>query len=401
VDSCAPFQIDKYRAQELAYGHAGFIGNLATNNIQWIAKEHNLMHPVQRLYGTARASRIEYEVAGQFVTASVALAVNARDRQRITYDSGLRVWVNWGEEPWLVEGRTLPQWGFLALGPDTEVWTAQTKQGLADYASCPEFTFVDARTSFHMPYLKAGTDIEPRIRSFRWLGGRKAEITYEWRVGEEVKDDYMCFVHFLNDGVGRNDKIIGQADHGLPKPTSTWRAGEVVVDGPHVVEFPAAYNDYEIVIGLYSRKGRLHMKGTNREGLRYLIGVVDIAGDQGKLGDLAAAQAKYETKVARADFRRNLNQPGTWVDFGTLATDGSLKVNRGQDQLTAFPYPRNRRFTVELDPKVLGLAGAATKVQALKAGSDEVLADVPFERQGKRIRFTVGLEGAGRYLVLP
>jgi hypothetical protein len=174
-----------------------------------------------------------------------------------------------------------------------------------------------------------------------------------------------------------------------------------VVDGPHVVEFPAAYNDYEIVIGLYSRKGRLHMKGTNREGLRYLIGVVDIAGDQGKLGDLAAAQAKYETKVARADFRRNLNQPGTWVDFGTLATDGSLKVNRGQDQLTAFPYPRNRRFTVELDPKVLGLAGAATKVQALKAGSDEVLADVPFERQGKRIRFTVGLEGAGRYLVLP
>ena len=34
VDSCAPFQIDQYRAQELAYGHAGFIGNLATANLQ-------------------------------------------------------------------------------------------------------------------------------------------------------------------------------------------------------------------------------------------------------------------------------------------------------------------------------------------------------------------------------
>jgi hypothetical protein len=400
VDSCAPFQIDKYRAQELAYGHAGFIGNLATNNIQWIAKEHNLMHPVQRLYGTTRASRIEYEVAGQFVTASVALAVDRPERQRITYDSGLRLWVNWGETPWQVEGRTLPQWGFLALGPDTEVWTAQTEQGLADYASCPEFAFVDARTHFDMPYLKSGTDIEPKIRSFKWLGDRKAEITYEWRVGEEVKDDYMCFVHFLNEGAS-NAMIAGQADHALPKPTSTWRAGEAIVDGPHVVEFPANYNDFEIVIGLYSRKGRLQMKGTDHDGHRYLIGVVNIADGKGQLGDLAAASAKYDEEIAKADFSRNMTQPGTWIDFGALATDGSLKVNRGKDRLVVYAYPRGRRFTVELDAKALGLTQAPNKIQALKPLSDEVLQDIPFERHGTRIRFTVGQKDAGRYLVLP
>jgi hypothetical protein len=399
-DSCAPFQIDKYRAQELAYGHAGFIGNLATNNIQWIAKEHNLMHPVQRLYGTAKATRIDYEVAGQFVTASVALAVNARDRQRITYDSGLRVWVNWGEEPWEVEGRTLPQWGFLALGPETEVWTARTDRGVADYASCPEFAFVDARTSFSMPYRKTGTSIEPSIRSLKWLGDRKAEITYEWRVGEEVEDDYKCFVHFLNEGA-TNAMIAGQADHALPKPTSTWREGEVIVDGPHVVEFPTTYDDYEIVIGVYGGKGRLQMKGTDREGRRYLIGVVSFADDQGQTGDLADARAKYETETEQADFDRHMNQPGTWIDFGPLATDGSVKVNRDKDQLTVFPYPRDRRFTVELDARALGLIGMPTKVQALEAGNDDVLADIPFERRGDRIRFTVGAKGAGRYLVLP
>jgi len=78
--------IDKYRAQEVAYGHAGFIGSLATDNVQWIAKEHHLKHPVQRLYGAAEATRIGYEVAGRFVTASVALAVDCRGRQRITTD---------------------------------------------------------------------------------------------------------------------------------------------------------------------------------------------------------------------------------------------------------------------------------------------------------------------------
>jgi len=339
-------------------------------------------------------------VAGQFVTASVALAVDSRDRQRITYDSGLRVWVNWGETPWTVEGRTLPQWGFLALGPDTEVWTAQTPAGMADYASCPEFAFADARTSFHMPYRKGGVDLEPKLRSFKWLGDRKAEITYEWHVGEELADDYTCFVHFLNEGAS-NAMIAGQADHTLPKPTSTWREGEVVVDGPHVVEFPAGYEHFEIVVGLYNRKGRMQMKGTDREGSRYLVGVLDIADGEGKLGDLAAATATYQKELEQADFTRNMNQPGTWIDLGAIATDGSVKVNRGADRLVVFPYPRNRRFTVELDAKALGLTQAPTKVQALQALSDEVLADVPCELRNGRIRFAVGAEGAGRYLVLP
>ncbi len=403
VSSCAPFQIDKYRAQELAYGHAGFIGSLATDNIPWIAKEHHLMHPVQRLYGTAKATHIEYEVAGQFVTASVVLGLDApRERQRITYDSGLRLWVNWGEEPWTVEGRTLPQWGFLALGPDTEVWTAETRQGMADYASCPEFVFADARTHFQMPYVRPEVDVEPRICSFKWLGKRRAEITYEWRVGEDVDEDYRRYVHFLNEGVRKRDMIAGQSNPSLKRPTTTWRKDDMVVDGPHIVRFPDTLNDFEIVVCLSGSKGRIPMKGTNREGLRYLIGVLRIADDgQGRLGDIVAARAEREQKVGRADFTRNMNKAGTWVDFGEIATDGSVKVNRGDDQLTVFPYPRGRPFTVELDPGALGLAGVPVKVQALKAGSDEILAEISFESRGKRIRFAVGREGAGRYRVLP
>ena len=102
-DSCAPFQIDKYRAQELSYGHAGFVGNLATANAHWVAKEHHLMHAVQRLYGRSNPTRIEYEIEGSFVSASIALAVACTARHRITYASGLKLWVNWGETPWAVD----------------------------------------------------------------------------------------------------------------------------------------------------------------------------------------------------------------------------------------------------------------------------------------------------------
>ena len=155
VDTGTPAQLDKYRAQQIAYGHAGFVGRELTPHVAFIVKEHHLMHPIQRLMAAARPTAIEYWIDGEWVTASVALAAGICDRQRIRYDRGLTVWVNWRDEPWQIEGRVLPQWGFLALGPDTEVWTALLDGRYADYAACPEFVYVDSRTRFGMPVASA------------------------------------------------------------------------------------------------------------------------------------------------------------------------------------------------------------------------------------------------------
>lgn len=404
LDSCAPFQIDKYRAQELSYGHAGFIGNLATANVQWVAREHHLMHPVQRLYGSGKVVSIEYEVAGYMVPAGIALALDSRSRQYFRYDTGLELWVNWGEEPWAVSGKTLPQWGFLARGPETEVWTAQTAVGIADFARCPEFVFADARTFFNMPYLKTETEIEPRLHSFKWLGNRKAELVYEWRVGEDLNSEYTCFVHFLNEkkavGSGRNDLIAAQNDHALPKPTTQWRKGEILLDGPYTVEFPPDVDRFEIVIGLYNSRGRLKMKGTDKEGRRYLIGAFRVTPEGATLENLDALTAACAKAVPRADFSRNMNTPGTWIDFGVLATDGSVKVDLNPEQLIVYPYPRGRVFSVEIAPERLGLIGEAYTVVVKKELSDETLTAFEPERRGQRVRFQVGQEGAGRYLIL-
>ena len=64
------------------------------------------------------------------------------------------------------------------------------------------------------------------------------------------------------------------------------------------------------------------------------------------------ARADYPREEV-ADFNVRLNPEGTWIKFGKLATDGSVKVNREAERLVLFPYPRDRQFRVQLDLKAL------------------------------------------------
>ncbi|MCL5096758.1 MAG: DUF5696 domain-containing protein, partial [Candidatus Omnitrophica bacterium] len=256
VDAGSPESLDKYRAQELAYGHAGFVGATLVNNIQHVWREHNLLHPVQRLYGTAKPVEIRYEVDGQFVSASAALIYGSTFRQRIRYDSGLTLWVNWDKALWTISndkaqaayesglaksGKSpassspledhpapfvLPQWGWLAVGPGTLAGTFLVEDHVADYAECPEFIFADARTHLDTSRHVVRKDIEPRLRDFKWLGGDRVRVTYEWIVNETLDDDYHCFVHAVNSREPGSDHIVFQQDHSLPKSTRQWKKGE-------------------------------------------------------------------------------------------------------------------------------------------------------------------------------
>lgn len=405
-DTGTPEQVDKYRAQELAYGHAGFVGGAQVDNIQWVAKEHHLMHPVQRLYGTAKVTEISYEVEGKMVSAAVALAMGPTWRQRIRYDSGLTLWVNWAQEPWQVEGRTLPRWGFLALGPDTEVCTVLRDGKFADWADCPEYLFADARTSFNMPYLNGRKDIEPKLKTFEDLGGGRVRLSYEWTVNDTLSEDDVAFVHFINRGAADSAAIVFQQDHAPPIPTSQWRKGQIIVDGPYEITVPAQpFDSYDIVIGLY--KGpRVSLKGVEESEGRIFLGRMLVTREGGKVTKVALADYQEAAKTyrqPRADFTAHMNPAGTTVDWGKIATDGSVKVNRGDRSLVVFPYPREREFSVALDVKAIapesGANGAKLKVRALAAGTGAELGPVDCRTEAGRLAFKVGMKGAGRYEV--
>jgi hypothetical protein len=103
----------------------------------------------------------------------------------------------------------------------------------------------------------------------------------------------------------------------------------------------------------------------------------------------------------QADFTAHMNRPGTWIDFGPVATDGAVKINRANDRLMLFPYPRNRPFRVSLDLKTLAPAAdpARVAVRALAAGDSRGLGPAEFRWEKGRLVISVGMAGAGRYVV--
>lgn len=402
-DAGTPEQVDQYRAQELAYGHAGFIGNAQTANVQWVAKEHHMMHAVQALYGTAGVTDIGYEIQGQYVSASAALVLGQRTHQRIKYDNGLTLWVNWDSEPWTVEGRVLPQWGFLALGPGTEACTVLNDDKFADFVDCPEYLFVDARTTFNMPYLQKVKKIEPRLTEMTWLGDGKIRVQYAWQVNEAVDKDYSCFVHFVNPQSKNGEKIEFQQDHALPIPTSRWQPGQTVLDGPYTISVPAdRFDNYDVTIGLFKDK-RLLLEGHPYDGSRILLGRLRLQREGSSIKNISLAESVTEPQpaVTRADFTSHLNPPGTWVDFGSVATDGSVKIQKDKNVLTIFPYPRDVTFGLRLDLNKLAPNASPDRlaVKALAAGTQKEMGPVDYELNKGILTLTLGLKGAGRYVI--
>lgn len=128
-----------------------------------------------------------------------------------------------------------------------------------------------------------GYDIRVRVSDFKYIGGRTFEITYEWDVGEALEGDYYCFNHFLNEGVPQGEHIAFGADHLLPIPTSQWKPGDKIKDGPHRVTIPEdlPYREYEVVIGLFDRERgpRTPLLGCDPN-LRLHLGKIKLEGEK-------------------------------------------------------------------------------------------------------------------------
>lgn len=313
-------QLDKYRAMELAYGHAGFIGNALSADARSIVREHHLMHPVQRLYGNAKPVEIRYLLDGRFVSGGIALLGGDTSRQRIRYESGLTLWINWNPQPWkLPDGNTtLPQWGFLAEGPDTRVSTSLIDGKTGDFARSPGLCYVDARTALDSPRQRNRRHIEPKLREFSHLGGNRIRVNYEWRVDEAPGGDFHAFVHGVNPDAPNPDHIAFQQDHGFPKPTTVWRAGDVIVDGPYDITLPDTHDWFDLTIGLYQNQ-RLHLSGPDHGKDRVALARLKVDRENGAITRIQredVPQNALSTTEPEPDFKAHTNPPGTWIDFG-------------------------------------------------------------------------------------
>ena len=362
------------------------------------------MHPVQRLYGTAKPAEIRYEVGGRLVDAGVALAVEDTTRQ---FDSLPERADGCGSIGGPSRGRSKAaccrngaSWPW---GPARDVSTSAARRPLEPtMPSAPSTSSPMPGRGFPMPYLNPAKNIEPRLRSFKYLGGN--------RVGANLRVDRKRYAAdrlplLRPRGIEERRDARGSSSSrtiGCPsRPTNGTKARRSSTGPTWLASQPT--NLSTIWPSDYIRDRRVLLVGKEDGHDRMLIARLNLKRQGDKITDITAEKIKPEpkSKSGKIDFTARLNPPGTWIDFGPVATDGAVKINRGAGQLVLFPYPRDKAFQVKLDLKALAPAAdlSAVKVHALAAGTCKDLGPGDFRVEDGRLVLTVGKPGAGRYVI--
>jgi hypothetical protein len=89
--------LDRYRMQEVAYGHAGFLDSSVYANVPLAWLEHHLLSPVTARYALALPQEILYETHGAWIDATAAAKFDDAgvwNRVRVRYENGLVVTAN-------------------------------------------------------------------------------------------------------------------------------------------------------------------------------------------------------------------------------------------------------------------------------------------------------------------
>ena len=231
--------MDQYRMQEVAYGHQGFLGGEAWHDpaLSWL--EPHLMRPLTAHSGAGRSrSRLTTSTAATGWTRRrrpSRTLPSACSRVRVRYSNGLMVWANSGEpHPCVSANVTLPPNGWLAAGAGLLRGDDGCVQGIvSDMADTPDSLFVNARPAEDWE-MTGTTRLRPAVAEF--VRDRPAlvprRLSLDRRAGTRPAD-YGCFVHFVQPSLGdTREGIRFQQDHILPQPTSQWKPGTTVTDGP-------------------------------------------------------------------------------------------------------------------------------------------------------------------------
>jgi hypothetical protein len=218
-----------------------------------------------------------------------------------------------------------------------------------------------------------------------------------------LDDDYHCYVHGCETPPA-HENIKFQQDHNPPKPTSQWRPGDRIVDGPYEIHVPSDFQRYQLVTGLYlPNKGRVELKSSGGFHSRIPLANLTVEKKDGKIVNIATETiaASSDSAESAIDFTAHWNPQGAWAEFENLGTDGAVKINREKDRLVLFPLPREKPFRVSLNLKSLAPSADPTKVQvhALGIGDAKDLGPAKFQWEKDRLVIPMGDPGVGRYEV--
>lgn len=378
--------LDRYRMQEVAYGHAGFLGNGAdsrTLHLAWL--EHHLLSPVTARYATARPVEILYESGGSWIdaTANAKLDTPLATRVRIRYDNGLMVTANSASTPLVAGSWLLPPLGWIAEGAGVTAGTV-TKQGVVcDFADTGDRFFANARSVVDWN-LSTFRRIQPSVASWQQTAARTFQVAYLWDVQERLGPNLQCFVHFVAD-----DAILWQQGHAITPPTSQWVPGQAITDGPYTITIPKtiADGDYRWLIGLFDLAGdfeRLKLRGVDDGQDRILLGVLQVRNGGSSLNFVPETRTAPDLPATDLD---RLNLTDSVIDFGAVRTNGSVRLRREGSEWALKVWPRNRAFTLGLEanrfPRPFAVRGTANPGTDLVPIPDGAYWRLPLDGSGE------------------
>ncbi len=314
------------------------------------------MTPVTARSAKATPVEILYELKGKWVDATTAARSesdpSAWQRVRVRYNNGMTITANQLDRPLAVGASVLDRFGWLAEGAGVTAWTARRDGVIADYAETADRVFANARPASDWDF-SAIKRIRPVVAHFESAGRREIRFTYNWQVNDVLPHRYTCFVHFGKVGAPES-AILFQQDHALAVPTSQWRPGRTIKDGPHTLTIPAGLpdGDYAWTIGLFTpSEGRLSLEGVSDGTGRIRLGSLRIKGS-GR--EIAFIPERDTGGRQSAIYQEHLNPRAKLVDFGPVRTNGSVLIERAGSQWVARTFPRDRAFTLLLSTSRFG-----------------------------------------------
>ena len=386
---------DRYRAMEVAYGHAGYLASQCWRVLPHAVREYYLVRPIMKLTTLGKVQRIEYAIGDRMVSADIAAVRGGADRAHVTYDNGLELWSNIGDTDWKVGESVIPGNGYLAKAPGLVSGTTRRNGLVSDYREGDNVIFADGRChDEHAAGLRSVASVS--LAEATVTGPRSIRVTYKFVARQAITGDYVAFVHFMHPGSQHPDHIQFQQDHGPKIPTSQWKAGDVILDGPYDITIPdgSPRGDYELAIGLWGPSGRLRMDGAEIGGERYKMATVNVTDEKITITPTPVPPPKAEPSAA--DLRVNADRVP--VDFGKVVTCGSVVVLLNAGYVDIISAPHSDVFSVLLRAAKIDKAwrAGATRCEALDRDGKS-LGAVPLKIDGDTVSLQVGMNGADRY----
>ncbi|MBN1343494.1 MAG: hypothetical protein JXQ73_12475 [Phycisphaerae bacterium] len=354
---------DDYIAAEVLTGHPAMVDagcwNAATVRKYW------LLHDVGRHLALRRIREVLY------VDDDI-------HRQRVTWDDGTRVWVNRGPKDWTVNGRVLPQYGYLVEGKDLTSAIERIDGVIVERTQGPIGFYCNARTASADSVLR----VRPSVKRLENVDGNRFRLLIRWDAGQTLPDNLRVFLHFASRGIRTRENIAFQGDHTPKQPTQQWR-GSVITGQNQVISIPKSCKPgkYDIVVGLHNRElGRQPLLGKEQGSRRYLIGTLIVEGSPGKI--TAVRLDPLASSPSQEDPRINLEKRP--IDFGPVLTDGAVRIQKFPHTLRITPLPDSPPFTAKIRLPDFGASAdiSAVKLTALDERGATIRTDTPSATKG-------------------